>query len=241
MAINNQWYDDLGDRWWSADGPVALLHEIKPALFDYFKSALGEVEGLKLLDVGCGGGLLAELFAASGANVTGVDLSHSSLVAALRHGDARSLSIKYVNATGERLPFANSHFDAVVAADFLEHVSGLDSVISECARVLKPSGRFLYDTINRTFSSRLVAIFLFERVLRVIPKNTHDARLFIKPLELHRVMERHGLENRETRGLVPERGLLASFASLIKKRTVGPFMTGRNHSISYVGYAVKGK
>lgn len=241
MTIDNQWYDDLGDGWWSKDGPVALLHEIKPALFDYFKSALGSLEGLKMLDVGCGGGLLSECFAASGATVTGVDLSRSSLVAAKRHGDTRDLAINYVNATGERLPFPDSSFDAVVTADFLEHVRDLDSVISECARVLKPSGRFLYDTINRTLRSRLIAIFLFERVFRVVPKNTHDGRLFIKPAELHQVMARHSLLNQETHGLVPQRGMVAAFGSLIKKRGIGPFIIGRDTAISYVGHAVKGK
>ena len=241
MTIDNRWYDDLGDRWWSKEGPAALLHEIKPALFEYFKSKLGNLGGLKLLDVGCGGGLLAELFAESGATVTGVDLSHPSLIAARRHADAHNLAINYINATGERLPFLDSTFDAVVTADFLEHVQNLDAVISECARVLKSSGIFLYDTINRTLRSRIVTIFLFERVLGVIPKNTHDARLFIKPAELHQVMARHGLHNRETYGLLPERGMVAAFGSLIKKRGIGPFIIGRDTAISYVGYAVKGQ
>jgi 2-polyprenyl-6-hydroxyphenyl methylase/3-demethylubiquinone-9 3-methyltransferase len=194
---------------------------------------------LRLLDIGCGGGLLAECFAREGAIVRGVDLSLSSLVAAGRHGDAGGVSIDYVNASGDSLPFRDSSFDAVVSADFLEHVPSLETVIAECARVLKPSGLFLYDTINRTLRSRVVAVWLFERVLRLIPRHTHDPSMFIKPGELHRLMARYGITNRETRGLSPERGPLAALASLTKNRSVGSYRITGDTTISYVGYGVK--
>jgi 2-polyprenyl-6-hydroxyphenyl methylase / 3-demethylubiquinone-9 3-methyltransferase len=239
--INNRWYDDLGGAWWDRRGPVGLLHDLKPALFAYFKGAVGESEELKILDVGCGGGLLSEMFAAEAARVTGVDLSHNSLVAAAQHARASGLAIDYATSRGESLPFLDSAFDVVVAADFLEHVSNLDAVIGECARMLKPSGLFLYDTINRTLRSRVVAVWMFERALKIIPKNTHDPRLFIKPEELHETMARHGLINCETRGLAPAHGKLSALISLINTGRAGPFRTGDDRAISYVGYSRKSR
>ncbi|HEX8088585.1 MAG TPA: bifunctional 2-polyprenyl-6-hydroxyphenol methylase/3-demethylubiquinol 3-O-methyltransferase UbiG [Blastocatellia bacterium] len=241
MKIDNQWYERLGDRWWDGQGPMGLLHEINPARFAYFKGALGAMRGLSVLDVGCGGGLLAECFAREGALVSGVDLSPSSLAAARRHCERHGLMIDYVNASGESLPFRDSSFNAVVTADFLEHVPNLETVIGECARVLKPAGLFLYDTINRTLRSRVVAVWLFEHVLRLIPEHTHDPRMFIKPEELHRAMARSGISNRETRGLGPKHGPLAALACLAKNRRAGPYAITEDTAISYVGYGVKAR
>jgi 2-polyprenyl-6-hydroxyphenyl methylase/3-demethylubiquinone-9 3-methyltransferase len=241
MTIDNRWYDRLGDSWWDEEGPVGPLHEINPARFAYFKSAIGDLRGLEVLDVGCGGGLLSELFAREGAIVTGVDLSHSSLAAAAGHGRAARLTVDYVTARGESLPLLDSSFDAIVTADFLEHVSNLDSVISGCARLLRPSGLFLYDTINRTLRARAVAIWLLERTLKIIPPNTHDPRLFIKPSELHKAMARHGLINCETRGLSPAVGKLTALVGLARRGRAGPFQVGDDTAISYVGYARKSK
>jgi 2-polyprenyl-6-hydroxyphenyl methylase/3-demethylubiquinone-9 3-methyltransferase len=239
MKIDNRWYDDLGDSWWDSDGPIGPLHEMNPARFGYFKGVLGNLEGLRVLDVGCGGGLLSECFAREGALVYGIDLSQSSLAAARRHGETVGNNIDYVNATGDLLPFPDSSFDAVMSADFLEHVMSLDSVIAECSRVLKTSGIFLYDTINRTIRSRVVVVWLFERVMRLIPRHTHDPRMFIKPEELHRAMARHGIRNRETRGLSPGRGPLAALLRLARNRRTGSYVITGDTAISYLGYGVK--
>jgi 2-polyprenyl-6-hydroxyphenyl methylase/3-demethylubiquinone-9 3-methyltransferase len=219
MSIDNYWYDDLGDRWWDPHGPVGLLHELNSARFEYFKNVLGDLDRLSILDVGCGGGLLAESFARQGARVTGIDLSRESLFAARRHARAAEITIDYVNANAESFPFTDSLFDAVVSSDFLEHVFDLDRVISESARVMKPSGLFMYETINRTLISRMVGIYLFERVLKLVPPHTHDPSMFIKPEELHEVMARHNLINRES--------------------SAGPFHITDDTSVSYIGYAVK--
>ena len=240
MSIDNRWYDDLGDRWWDPHGPVGLLHDLNATRFDYFKNVLGGVEGLSILDVGCGGGLLAECFAREGASVTGIDLSRASLFAARRHAHAAEVEIAYVNANAEAFPFLDSAFDAVVSSDFLEHVSDLDRVVGEAARVLKPSGLFLYETINRTMVSRVVGIYLFERVLKLIPEHTHDPKMFIKPEELHEVMARHDLRNRETRGVTPVASRLGALAGLIRRGTAGPLHISDDLSLSYIGYAVKG-
>ena len=238
MAIDNQWYDDLGDRWWDPDGPVGLLRRINPARFDYFKSVAGNLDGARVLDVGCGGGILAESFAHEGAEVTGVDLSHPSLRAAARHSRSSNLRIDYVNSVGESLPFLDSSFDLIVSADFLEHASSLDWVIRECSRVLKPAGLFLYDTINRTLRSRIIAVWVLESVLRLIPKHTHDPNMFIKPAELHRIMSRYGIQNGETRGLGPKGSLFGVLLSHIKKSKV-EFGVTDDTAISYIGYGVK--
>jgi 2-polyprenyl-6-hydroxyphenyl methylase / 3-demethylubiquinone-9 3-methyltransferase len=239
MKIDNDWYDGLGDSWWDSDGPVGPLHEMNPARFGYFKGVLGDLRGLKVLDVGCGGGLLAECFARGGALVSGIDLSQPSLAAACRHIENDCMAIDYVNASGDLLPFLDSTFDAVMSADFLEHVMNLDAVISECSRVLKSSGIFLYDTINRTWRSRVVVVWLFERVMHLIPKRTHDPRMFIKPEDLHQVMARHGIRNCETRGLGPEKGSLRALMGLAKDRRAGSYMVTDDTAISYVGYGVK--
>jgi 2-polyprenyl-6-hydroxyphenyl methylase/3-demethylubiquinone-9 3-methyltransferase len=238
MAIDNQWYDELGDRWWDPEGLVGPLHHINPARFGYFKGVAGDLHGVKVLEVGCGGGILAESFAREGALVTGVDLSRPSLAAARRHGASSNVRIDYANAVGESLPFLDSSFDVVVSADFLEHVSNLDSVVGECSRVLKPLGLFLYDTINRTLRSRVVAVWLFERVIRLVPKHTHDPNMFIKPAEMCEVMSSHGISNRETRGLGPREGALAALAAFLNNRHVA-FAVTDDKAMSYVGYGVK--
>jgi 2-polyprenyl-6-hydroxyphenyl methylase / 3-demethylubiquinone-9 3-methyltransferase len=239
MSIDNEWYDELGDKWWDPRGPVGILHDINKARFGYFKSVLGRIEGLSILDVGCGGGLLTECFAREGARVTGLDLSRASLFAARRHARARGFDIDYVNANAESFPLTGGLFDAVVSSDFLEHVADLGRVVSECARVLKPDGLFLYETINRTIMSRVVGIWLFERVLKLIPEHTHDPNMFIKPVELHEAMSRHGLANRETRGIGPQANRLGALAGFFKRGSPGPFHITDDVSISYVGYGIK--
>ncbi len=240
MSIDNQWYDELGDKWWDPHGPVGLLHDLNTTRFGYFKNVLGRIEALSVLDVGCGGGLLAERFASEGASVTGIDLSRASLFAARRHAHAAEVEVNYVNANAESFPFVDGVFDVVVSTDFLEHVSDLDKVVSESARVLKPSGFFLYETINRTLVSRIVGIYLFERVLKLIPEHTHDASMFIKPAELHEVMARHNLANRETRGVSPVASRLGALAGLVKSGSAGPLQISDDLSLSYIGYGIKG-
>ncbi|HVF88966.1 MAG TPA: bifunctional 2-polyprenyl-6-hydroxyphenol methylase/3-demethylubiquinol 3-O-methyltransferase UbiG [Blastocatellia bacterium] len=239
MTIDNRWYDDLGDGWWDLSGPVAPLHDLNPARFDYFKRVAGDLEGARVLDVGCGGGILADNFARAGASVTGVDLSHASLTSANRHGRGCSLEMDFVNAKGESIPFADSSFDMVVTSDFLEHVRDLEGVVRECARVLRPGGLFMYETVNRTLRARLVAVWLLERVLRLIPKNTHDPRMFIRPHDLHEMMARHGIENRETRGVGPVAGPARALIGFIRRGSAGAFKITGDTSISYIGFGKK--
>ena len=243
MPVDNEWYHRLGDAWWDPEGIVGPLHEINPARIEYFCGALervlGELKGKRILEVGCGGGLMTEAYAAAGANVAGIDRSLPSLAAARRHASAGGLQIDYVGSLGERLPFPDAAFDAVVSADTLEHVDDVAQVVAEASRVLKPGGPFVYDTVNRTWRSRLLLVWLPQTVFRIAPPDTHDYHRFVKPEELHALLAQHGLSNRETRGLLLRRHPIAAAVSFARTRRLGGFAIGDDTSMSYVGYAVK--
>jgi 2-polyprenyl-6-hydroxyphenyl methylase/3-demethylubiquinone-9 3-methyltransferase len=207
--------------------------------------------GLQVLDIGCGGGLLAEEFARLGCNVTGVDPSEESLAAARTHAAGQGLAIGYQRALGEALPFGEASFDVVYCCDVLEHVHDLPQVIAETARVLRPGGTYLYDTINRTLRSRLVMITLLQewRWTALMPPGLHDWKMFIRPAELRRELERHGLVPGGVTGLKPRvnplrsiralrrrrRGLL-SYAAAVREMDLGE---SPDTSVSYIGYARK--
>ena len=163
MPVDNDVYDRLGGSWWEESSPLNLLHGITPGRFGYFRDVLTRqpetrVRGLRALDIGCGGGFLAEEFAALGCQVAAVDPSPVSIAAARGHAAGRGLDIDYRVGAGEQLPFRDSAFDLAYCCDVLEHVSDLDRVVSETARVLKPGGLYLFDTINRTLKSKLLVI-----------------------------------------------------------------------------------
>lgn len=237
--INNDWYHELGDAWWDPEGVIAPLHEINPTRLGYFCGVLGDLRGKRVLEIGSGGGLMAEAYARAGARVSGIDRSLPSLRVAGDHAGNAGLSIDYAASVAERLPFPDAAFDAVVTADVLEHVDDVPRVIGEAARVLRPGGCFVYDTINRTWKSRLLLVWLPERVFRMAPLHTHQYGRFIKPAELHALMARHGLTNCETRGLPLKRHPIAAALSYARTRRLGGFALSDDTSTSYVGYAVK--
>lgn len=239
VPVNNEWYHGLGDAWWDPDGIVGALHEINPVRVAYFCNALGDLPGKRIVELGCGGGLMAEAYARRGADVVGIDRSVPSLHAAWRHAAGNDLVIQYVGSLAEGLPFAGGTFDAVVTADTLEHVDSLERVVSEAARVLKPGGQFVYDTVNRTWKSRLLLEWLPQRVFRIVPPGTHEYRRFVRPAELHALLARHGLTNRETRGLALRRHPLVAAVSYARRRRLGGFVITDDLGMSYLGYAVK--
>ena len=197
-------YDLRPDQWWNdRDGPMAPLHWLTPARFDYFRRVFGPFAGKRVLDVGCGGGILAERFAADGANVVGVDPMFACCRAGREHAASSSLVIDYARMRGESLSFASGSFDVVVAADVLEHVDDLPRVLGEVSRVLRPGGCFLFDTINRTWLARLVLVWLGERVLGVVPNGTHDPARFISPRDLRRQLAYEGMALGDITGLGP--------------------------------------
>jgi 2-polyprenyl-6-hydroxyphenyl methylase / 3-demethylubiquinone-9 3-methyltransferase len=249
--IDNRWYDTLDDEWWDPRGRMALLQQLNPARAAYFRAASaralgrsvqggGDMSGLWVLDVGCGGGYLAEAFARAGAVVSGVDLSASSIAAAQRHAQAAGLAIDYRPADARSLPYPDATFDVVLSSDFLEHVSDqLDAVVAEQSRVLRPGGVLGFETVNRTWPARIVLIWLGQDLLRLAPSHLHEYRLFVRPAELMASLARHGVQVAELHGLVPVRNPVRFLAGYLIRRDGGGFRLGRNRSISYIGYGVK--
>lgn len=223
-------YDLSPEQWWNErDGPMAPLHWLTPARFSYFRKVAGPYTGKHILDVGCGGGLLSECFARDGGSVVGVDPMLACCRAGSYHARLTQLSIEYARMSGEALSFASSSFDVVVAADVLEHVDDLARVVREVARVLRPGGVFLFDTINRTWLARLILVWLGERVLRFIPRGTHDPARFIRPSELQDHFHTAGMKLQNITGLGPtgyRRGRLL-------------FGTLPITSLSYLGWATR--
>ncbi len=166
--INNALYDEAGDIWWDENQCLHLLKSsVNPARVGYFRRILDQalrlkVQGTAALDVGCGGGILAEEFAAIGFRVTGIDPSEQSLNTARQHAQSAGLPIQYQRGTGESIPFPNDVYPVVYCCDVLEHVRDLPKVISEIYRVTAPGGVFFFDTLNRTFLSKLVAIKIWQ-------------------------------------------------------------------------------
>lgn len=156
-----------------------------------------------VLDLGCAGGFMAEAMTNKGANVTGIDPAAQAIAAATARAKQMDQSIQYDVGVGENLPYPDNHFDAVVCVDVLEHVADLAKVLAEVARVLKPGGLFLYDTINRNPIARLATITVAEDVLRLLPKGTHDPKMFIKPAELRNALAEAGLVSGPQTGLGP--------------------------------------
>lgn len=196
-------YDAVADQWWSDDIRwVRTLKNLVPGRLKWFDRHI-DWSGKRVLDLGCAGGFMAEALAKKGAHVTGIDPAAQAIAAARAHADASGLSIAYDVGVGERLPYTDARFDAVVCVDVLEHVEDLQQVIAEITRVLTPGGLFLYDTINRNLVARLATITMAEDVLRLLPKGTHDPDMFIRPAELAKAMQGAGLTFGPTTGLGP--------------------------------------
>ena len=256
--VNNDIYRRLGHAWWDDDvGEFSSLRFwVNPVRFACFERVFKREKVLdrglrKLLDVGCGGGLLAEEFARAGFEVTGIDPAPESIEAARAHASASGLSIDYRTGHGERLPFPDAAFDHVTCCDVLEHVDDLDRVIGEIARVLRPDGLFFYDTINRTFLSRLAVIKVMQewRCTAFAEPNSHVWEKFITPAELVALLERYGLDQREMRGIVSRRNplsILLNFHRRVKGRITFQelgrrldFQESEHLGVSYMGYATK--
>ena len=256
MPVNNELYNRPGDIWWDEHEPLnAIRTGINPARLDYFTRvlrALGvDPSGKTVVDIGCGGGLCSEEFARMGAHVIGVDPSMSSLDTARSHAVAAGLSVDYRAGTGEKLPLEDGSVDIACCVDVLEHVSDVDAVISETARVLRAGGVFVFDTINRTRLSRLVVIKLVQewRLTAWMPPNLHAWEQFITPDELRTLMYRHHLEGHGFVGIGPAVTPPRLMRMLWQLRTgrISPgefgrrarFVVKKHVWVSYAGYAIK--
>jgi 2-polyprenyl-6-hydroxyphenyl methylase / 3-demethylubiquinone-9 3-methyltransferase len=239
-SIDNEYYEAIDELWWDPTGPAAILHAINRPRVGFYLRQLGDLHGRLVLDAGCGGGLVARELAAAGATVVGLDRSLGSLGVARRAAGTVG-AFRPVQGRMERLPFADGTFHAVVAADVLEHVPDLPAAVAELARVLAPGGRLAFDTINRTPWSWFTAVFGLERVLRMVPRGTHDWRLFIRPGELDRLLRAGGLEAVASEGLAPRVGPGDVARGLLTRRLPIPtFATGTDRRASYLGVYRKG-
>ena len=199
-------YDDVAANWWSDDIRwVRTLKNLVPGRLAWFNRHIDWTKKT-VLDLGCAGGFMAEALTNNGAQVTGIDPAAQAIAASTARAKQMDQTIKYDVGVGENLPYPDDHFDAVVCVDVLEHVTNRAKVLAEVARVLKPGGMFLYDTINRNVIARLAAITVAEDVLRLLPKGTHDPAMFIKPRELRDALSKAGLVCGPQTGLGP-RGL----------------------------------
>lgn len=256
LHTNNTVYDDDRDIWWNPDELFFMLKtSVNPARMQYFERVLADSRSplfrASLLDVGCGGGILAEEFAERGLSVTGIDPSISSIKTARRHADQTQSSINYCIGAGESLPFADACFDYVSCCDVLEHVRNVDMVLAEISRVLKPGGILFYDTVNRTWLSWLFLIKIAQDWKRwaFMKPNQHVYKRFVKPAELIQKLSHHGLINQDTRGMVADYNVLKTLYYL-RKRTTGVWTfrelgqrmkmrEGNDLSLCYMGWAQK--
>ena len=196
-------YDRFADQWWSDEVRwVRTLKNLVPGRLAWFDRYIDWTDK-DVLDLGCAGGFMAEALASKRARVTGIDPASDAIAAAKIRATLVGQTIQYDIGFGEALPYEDGSFDAVVCVDVLEHVSNLKMVTAEIARVLRPGGMFLYDTINRNLVSRLVTITVAENIFGLLPRGTHDPELFIKPKELVRELTNAGLVAGPQTGLGP--------------------------------------
>ena len=203
----------LADQWWDEDGPFRPLHRLNPVRLGFIRDHLAErferdirapfpLKGLRIADIGCGGGLLAEPLARLGATVTGIDATERNIRVASAHAAQSGLTIDYRVATAEALHDAGERFDAVLNMEVVEHVADVDAFLDAAAGLVRPGGLMLAATLNRTLKSYAFAILGAEIVLRWVPQGTHDWRRFVRPSELAAGLRRANMTVTQFAGVV---------------------------------------
>ena len=195
-------FQALASRWWDSESEFKPLHDINPIRVDYIDKNCGGVAGKKVLDIGCGGGILSEALTQRGAIVTGIDMAEMSLRVARMHLHESELDIDYQLSTAEDFADAhNSEFDVVACLEMLEHVPDPASVVAAAGKMLKPDGHAFFSTINRNPRAFLLAILGAEYLLNMLPKGTHEYKSFIKPSELASAARANRLEVLDITGM----------------------------------------
>ena len=194
-------FSALAHRWWDINSEFKPLHSINPLRLSWIKSFV-DLNGKRVLDVGCGGGILAESLAQSGAQTTGIDLSDKALKVAELHALESGVNVQYLAISTEALAEMEAEqYDVVTCMEMLEHVPDPSSVIQSCAKLVKPGGHVFFSTLNRSLKSYAFAIIGAEYLLRLLPKGTHEYAKFIKPSELVAFTRQAGLETIGINGL----------------------------------------
>ena len=220
-------FSELAHQWWNPSGDFKPLHEINPLRLDYIDTRVG-LRDKMVLDVGCGGGILAESMAVRGARVTGIDLAAKPLTVARLHLAETGNNVDYrkvaVEDLARELP---AHFDAVTCMELLEHVPDPASTIDACAALVKPGGHVFFSTINRNLKAYLFAVVGAEYVLRLLPRGTHDYAKFIKPSEMSALCRKSGLG-------------IAGITGMTYNPLTGIYALGSDTSVNYIMHCVKG-
>ena len=194
-------FEALAQRWWDKDGAFKALHDINPLRLNFIEERAG-LDGRKVLDIGCGGGILSEGLARRGAEVKAIDLGEASLAAARTHAGEQGLEIEYQAIPAEELATLEpASFDVVTCLEMLEHVPDPSSIVEASARLVKPGGDVFFSTINRNIKSLLSMIVAGEYILQMLPKGTHEYEKLIRPGELDRWIRHSKMHMQEVRGM----------------------------------------
>ena len=235
-------FSAVADEWWSPKGAFRALHELTPTRLSYVidqierhfsragKNKKG-LEGLRILDVGCGGGLMAEALAQRGADVTGIDASQRAIDVACAHAKESGLAIDYRMATAEEAAKTGQSYDVILALEIVEHVASLKSFMKAIASLLRPEGIVIVATLNRTKRSYLLGVVMAEYVLGWVPAGTHDWDKFVKPSELEGLWSEIGVRGVDLTGLV-YRPLSRQFSLCKGNAAVNYFMTGKKVNLT---------
>lgn len=187
-------FNDLAHDWWNLDGQFKTLHQINPARVEFVQRH-AKLTGSKLIDVGCGGGILAESLAIAGANVDAIDLAPQSIEIAQLHLYESNVQVNYeCIEIAEKAQQNPEKYDVLTCMEMLEHVPSPEYIIAECAKLIKPGGIAFFSTLNRNFKSYALGVFAAEYLLNLVPKGTHDFKKFIRPAELRKILHNHGFE-----------------------------------------------
>lgn len=203
----------IAEEWWDPRGKFAPLHRLNPVRLGFIRDRAAAhwqrdplsgspLEGLSLVDIGCGGGLICEPMARLGAQVVGIDATDRNITTARLHADGQELAIDYRGTTAEALADTGAQFDIVLALEIVEHVADVDLFLHSISRLAKPGGLVFLSTLNRTAKAWALAIAGAEYVMRWLPRGTHDWRKFLKPSELVRGLRQAGVEPQEIVGVV---------------------------------------
>ncbi|GKW42802.1 bifunctional 2-polyprenyl-6-hydroxyphenol methylase/3-demethylubiquinol 3-O-methyltransferase UbiG [Pectobacterium parvum] len=195
-------FEAIASRWWDLEGEFKPLHRINPLRLGYISLHAEGLFGKKVLDVGCGGGILAESMAREGADVTGLDMGAEPLQVARLHALESGVAVDYVQETVEAHAHAHpSLYDIVTCMEMLEHVPDPQSVVQACAKLVKPGGHVFFSTINRNAKAWMMAVIGAEYVLKMVPRGTHDIKKFIRPAELMHWVDSTPLREKHITGL----------------------------------------